>query len=204
MGVSMSRPIPLRPADSVTDADLIARAVGGDRWSREILYRRHAPALLTMTTRLLASRGDADEIVQDTFVTGFEQLGALRDPAAFRSWLGQIAVSLVRRRIRRARLLRPLGLDRGATDATLEALATPGISPERRADLALVDRLLRRVRAEARIAWMLRRVEGLGLAEVAALCGCSLATVKRRIAEVEELVRRHVGVTSPPDGEGEA
>ena len=191
MGVSMSRPIPLRPADSVTDADLIARAVGGDRWSREILYRRHAPALLTMTTRLLASRGDADEIVQDTFVTGFEQLGALRDPAAFRSWLGQIAVSLVRRRIRRARLLRPLGLDRGATDATLEALATSGISPERRADLALVDRLL-------------RRVKGLGLAEVAALYGCSLATVKRRIAEVEELVRRHVGVTSPPDGEGEA
>ena len=193
MGMSMSRPIPLRPADSVTDADLIARAVGGDRWSREILYRRHAPALLTMTTRLLANRGEADEIVQDTFVTGFEQLAALREPAAFRAWLGQIAVSFVRRRIRRARLLRPLGLDRGADDATLEALATPGLSPERRADLALIDRVLSRARSEARIAWMLRRVEGLGLAEVAALCGCSLATVKRRIAEVEELVRRHVG-----------
>ena len=49
-----------------------------------------------MTVRLLANRGEAEEVVQDTFVTAFEQLGALREPAAVRGWLGQIAVNLVR------------------------------------------------------------------------------------------------------------
>ena len=52
-------------------------------------------SLLAMTTRLLANRGDAEEVVQDTFVTAFEQLGTLREPGAVRGWLGQIAVNLV-------------------------------------------------------------------------------------------------------------
>ncbi len=93
-------------------------------------------------------------------MTGFAQLAALREPAAVGGWLGQIAISLVRRRIRRARLLRRLGLDRGADDATLESLGDPGLSPEERTDLALVDRALQAVSAACRIAWMLRRVEG--------------------------------------------
>ena len=110
-----------------------------------------------------------------------------------RGWLGQIAVSLARRRFRRARLLRVIGLDRGADDATLAALAAPGAGPEERVELALVDRVLRGMRSELRLCWVLRRVEGLELAEVASLCGCSLATAKRRIAAAEEIVRRHVG-----------
>jgi RNA polymerase sigma-70 factor (ECF subfamily) len=40
---------------------------------------------------------------------------------------------------------------------------------------------------------MLRLVEGLELAEVAWACGCSLATVKRRIAAADVAVRAHVG-----------
>jgi RNA polymerase sigma-70 factor, ECF subfamily len=193
MGIAMSRPIPLRSADALGDAELVVRAIDGDRWSREVLYRRHASSLLGMTARLLSNRGEAEEIVQDTFVTGFEQLRTLREPAALRAWLGQIAVSLVRRRIRRARMLRMLGLDRGADDATLAALASPDMRPDERADLAIVDRVLRGLRAELRIAWTLRRVEGLELAEVASMCGCSLATVKRRITEAETRIREQVG-----------
>lgn len=197
MALQMTRPIPLRPADDHPDADLVRRAVDGDRWSREVLYRRHASSLLGMTIRLLGNRGEAEEIVQDTFVTGFEQLATLREPAALRAWLGQIAVSLVRRRIRKAKLLRMLGLDRGADDATLGALASPDIRPDQRADLAFVDRLLQGMRSEIRIAWTLRRVEGLELSEVASLAGCSLATAKRRIAEAEAIIRKHVDLDAP-------
>ena len=196
MGVLVSHSILLRASETVSDADLVARAAGGDRWSREMIYRRHAGLLLAIAARLLGNRGDAEEVVQDTFVTAFEQLRALRDPAALRAWLAQIAVSLVRRRIRRGRLMRVLGLDRGADDATLAALAAPGTAPDERADLAMVDRLLAKLRANVRIAWMLRRVEGLELAEVASYCGCSLATAKRWIAEADGVIktpRQHRG-----------
>jgi len=193
MGAHVSHSLLLRTVDQPSDADLVSRALKGDRWGREMLYRRHAGRLLALATRLLASRVDAEEIVQDTFVTGFAQLGALREPAAVGGWLGQIAVSLVRRRIRKARLLRRLGLDRGADDATLEALGDPAISPEERTELALVDRALGSTSASSRVAWMLRRVEGLPLADVANLCGCSLATAKRRITDADRRVAEHVG-----------
>jgi RNA polymerase sigma-70 factor (ECF subfamily) len=192
MGVLVSPSLSLKVSEAVTDEELVRRALAGERWGREMLYRRHAASLLAMTVRLLANRGEAEEVVQDTFMTGFEQLGTLREPGAVRGWLGQIAVNFVRRRFRRARLMRFLGLDRGADDATLEALADPGVSTDQRAELALVDRLLRAMKPALRLAWMLRRVDGLELGEVASLCGCSLATIKRRIAEADLIVDRHV------------
>jgi RNA polymerase sigma-70 factor (ECF subfamily) len=193
MGGRVSHSLLLRTVDQASDAELVSRALRGDRWGREMLYRRHAGRLLALATRLLANRGDAEEVVQDTFVTGFAQLATLREPAAVGGWLGQIAVSLVRRRIRKARLLRRLGLDRGADDATLESLGDPAITPEQRTELALVDRALAGTSSSSRIAWMLRRVEGLPLAEVATLCGCSLATAKRRITDADQRVAEHVG-----------
>ena len=192
MALPRKQPSLLPAADAVSDAELVARALGGDRWSRDVLYRRHAHYLLAIAMRLLANRSEGEEIVQDTFVVGFEQLGRLREPGALRGWLAQIAVSLVRRRLRRDRLLRFLGLDQSADDATLAALASPALRADDRADLALVDRLLGRMPANLRIAWMLRRVEGLPLAEVASACACSLATAKRRVASVDAVVARHV------------
>lgn len=192
MAVSRMHPSLLPSADALSDAELVERALGGDRWSRDVLYRRHAHYLLAIATRLLSNRNEGEEVVQDTFVVGFEQLRTLRERAAVRAWLARIAISLVRRRLRRARLLRFLGLDRGFDDASLEVLATSTIRPDDRAELALADRVLRRLPSDQRIAWSLRRVEGLPLAEVASACDCSLATVKRRIAVADAVMARHV------------
>jgi RNA polymerase sigma-70 factor (ECF subfamily) len=174
------------------DAALVARAVRGDRWAEEAIYRRHVHYVAGLALRLSRSRADMEDVVQDAFVTAFEHLAALRDGGALRGWLAQITVSKVRRRLRRRRLLGLLGLDDGAADATLEALAAPGISGEARAELAALDRVLAALPEEQRIAWMIRHVEGAGLDEVAVACACSLATAKRRIAAAEARVRLHV------------
>jgi RNA polymerase sigma-70 factor (ECF subfamily) len=192
MAVFNKQPSLLPTAEALGDAELVARALGGDRWSRDVLYRRHAHYLLAISTRLLSNRTEGEEVVQDTFVVGFEHLGSLREPSALRAWLTRIAVNLARRHLRKARLLQVLGLDRGSEDSTLEALAAPTMRPDDRAEFALVDRVIRRMAANLRIAWMLRRVEGLALAEVASACECSLATAKRRIAAVDAEMEHHV------------
>jgi RNA polymerase sigma-70 factor (ECF subfamily) len=102
--------------------------------------------------------------MQDTFIVGFRELASLREPAALRSWLAQIAVRLVRRRVRRARLFRLFGFAGGDDDRGLRAQAAPELAPDARAELALLDRALGRLRTEPQIAWTLRRVEGLSLA----------------------------------------
>ena len=42
MGVLVSHSVLLQNADAASDAQLVARAIEGDRWGREMLYRRHA------------------------------------------------------------------------------------------------------------------------------------------------------------------
>ena len=94
------------------DAELVERAVGGDRWAEEALYRRHARAITSAVLRVVGARSDADDIVQDTFVLAFRRLDSLRDGASFRAWVAKIAVNEVRRAMRKRALLRFMWLDR--------------------------------------------------------------------------------------------
>src|SRR4051812_11878488 len=88
-----------------TDAQLVARIREGDRAAEEALYRRHAQAVAVTATRLLRSHHDAQDVLQDTFIIALGEIEGLRDPAAVRAWLLQIAVRQVHRRFRRRRLL---------------------------------------------------------------------------------------------------
>ncbi|HEY8088311.1 MAG TPA: RNA polymerase sigma factor [Polyangiaceae bacterium] len=181
-------------ARGADDAALVGGALRGNRSSEEAIYRAYAPAVLTLTTRLLGRRSDGEDATQDTFILAFQNMHQLRSPAALRPWLMRIAVSQVRRRFRKRRLLRTLGLYVGADDATLESLVSSGASAEVRTDLAALDRVLGTLPANQRIAWMLRYVEGEQLEDVAQACGCSLATAKRRIAAADAQVHAEVRV----------
>ncbi len=174
------------------DRALVVAIRAGDRAAEEALFRKHAADVLNLATRLLRSREDAREVVQETFVTAFEEMPALRDPSAAGGWLRTIAVRLVHRRFRRRRLLRALGLDRTEEDVPLEAQADERASLEARLELARLDRAMDRLPGAEKIAWMLRHVEGLALEEVADTCKCSLATAKRRIGAAQALVDRHI------------
>jgi RNA polymerase sigma-70 factor (ECF subfamily) len=138
-------------------------------------------------------------VVQDTFVEALGALRTLRDPSAFRGWLLRIAVHKCHRRFRKRKLLRALGLDRGADDVTLEHLAAPALSAEHRAELTRIDAALRLLPERERSAWILRFVHGHELTEVAELSGVSLATVKRLLQRAQVHVARHV---SMPQGKG--
>jgi RNA polymerase sigma-70 factor (ECF subfamily) len=190
--VGPAEPRRLEPAVPVSNAELATRIRRGDQWAEEAFYRRHVGLVRSTVRRLLARNADAEDLVQDTFVTAFEIWDQLRDPEHARQWLLTIAIRKVHRRFRRRRLLRLLGLDQTTDDATLESLARPDSSGEARAELSLLDRALRQLPTAERVAWMLRHVEGLKLEEVAALCECSLATAKRRITLAGARVSEHL------------
>lgn len=190
--------VPLHRDQDVADADLVARTIAGDRWAEDVLVRRHLGAVAATAARLLGDRHEAEDVVQDTFASALSELRDLRDRAAFRGWLLQIAVRKVHRRFRRRKMLAWLGID-AEPEGGLAELASDAASPDQRAELVLLDRALARLAPAERIAWMLRCVEGLPLDDVARACGCSLATAKRRIAAAERAVRAHVAL-DPEDG----
>ena len=176
------------------DGELVGRLVNGDQWAQDALYRKYVQSVWRLALRLLGNRSDAEDVVQDAFTEAFRDCGKLREASAVRPWLMRITVHQVHRRFRKRKLLRALGLDRGEDDVSLDALAGPGASAETMAELRILDQVLRRIPTAARIAWMLRHVEGCTLEEVAERCSCSLATAKRRIAAARHEVDRHVEV----------
>ena len=181
------------------DTELVDRLARGDQWAKEALYRRYVKLVWTTALHLVENRADAQDVVQDTFVEAFRDVSALRKHTALRPWLLRICVHQAHRRFRRRKLLRRLGLDRSIDDAPLEALLHGGATAEQQLELRAVDRALHRASSGERLAWILRYVDGHTLEEVADLCGCSLATAKRRLSEAQVHVRRAFEDAETPD-----
>jgi RNA polymerase sigma-70 factor, ECF subfamily len=201
---SLAPVTPLRarpPGGGATDAELVARALAGDRWAQGAIYQRHAPRLLNTCARLLEDRADALDVVQEVFVDALEGLASLREPAALGAWLLRQAVGKVQRRFRRRRWAALLGLRHGPA-LSLAALAVPGASAEVRAELERLSRVLDRLPPRQRLAWLLHRVEGETLPAVAASTRTSLATVKRDLAAAQAALDAHLAGPRPaPDRE---
>jgi RNA polymerase sigma-70 factor (ECF subfamily) len=177
-----------------SDAELVARVRSGDPGAKKRLYVKHVDYIAGMCARLLRSVETSEDVVQDTFVIAFSKIESLRDPGAFRGWLASIAISEVRHRLARQRLLQFLGLDDGRDGSPLDDLARDDLSIEARSELAALDLILRRLPANQRIAWMLRHVEGEPIDVVADACRCSRATVKRWIAAADARVQEYVAI----------
>ncbi len=181
-----------KPAQGIDDATLVGRARSGDAWALDALLRRHADEVLAIATRLLGRRDEADDVAQDVFATVITDLHDLREPAAYRSWLLGITIRRVRRAFRQRKLRRLFGIDRSQDDTSFLEQASPDATPEMRAELALIDAMIAKLPAEERIAWILRRVEGEELREIARITGSSLATVKRRVDAVDVRLRAQI------------
>ncbi len=200
----MTLRLPIPPLASVheltralepSDAALVMRACAGDRVAEAAIYTRHVGYIANLCLRLLGTRHEAEDATQDTFVDAFEQLSSLREPERLRHWMSRVAVHKVHRIFRRRRLLRTLGLWRGSKEDEEEVALLParqGLSPEQASELARIGKVLAGLPDAQRAAWSLRYVDGYKLEEVAALCQCSLASIKRRLAGADLAVHQHV------------
>lgn len=96
----------MRPVDigGESDARLVRRAREGDRGAYEKLVRRYLNMAYAVALAELADRGDAEDAVQDSFITALERLDECRDPSAFAGWLRRIVRNRARSVRRRERV----------------------------------------------------------------------------------------------------
>jgi len=100
-----------------------------------------------------------------------------------RGWLATVTTRVVRRRLRRRHVRRLFHASPYRAD-----VPAPGATAEQRALLARLYEILERMPTEQRLAWSLRYLEGEPLDAVAAACGCSLATAKRRVSAAKNVI----------------
>src|ERR1700722_7874820 len=95
----------------MTDASFVARARSGDADAFRVLVERHSRALFRVAFRMTGNQQDAEDVVQESFLRAFKQLGKFDERASFGTWLYRIAANcsldLVRARKRRSEHLAP-------------------------------------------------------------------------------------------------
>lgn len=153
------------------------------------VYRRYCRYVAAVILRLNGRPTEVEDLVQDVFLEAAGGIERLRDPEAIKGWLATIAVRTVRRRLRLRRTWRFLGLDRDAGEAML---IDPRVSPADRTLLRAVYEVLDDLPVQDRLAFTLHIIEGETLEAVAKLCGCSLATAKRRIARAQRVIEQRL------------
>jgi RNA polymerase sigma-70 factor, ECF subfamily len=157
----------------------------------DALYRRYAPYVAAIAARILGRDPELDDLVQDAFLNALRGLDGLREPAAVKGWLAKITVRLATRRLRARNLRRALHLARDVADD--ETIHAPSATPDQRALIVKVYRVLDRLPAAERVAWVLRHVQGEPLQRIPELCECSLSTAQRRLARAQAAIEQELG-----------
>ncbi len=169
------------PSAHSDDAELVAHLQEERPAAYAELFDRFAGMVRGALLRTLGSECDLDDLTQDAFLVVVKRCHTLREPSALRSFVYSVAVRTARNELRRRAFRRWIPLA-SVPEPELGVHADDGTVGEAvRHTYALLDRLS----PDLRIAFVLRRVEGHELAEAARLSGCSLATVKRRLARAE-------------------
>ncbi|GAB3665625.1 RNA polymerase sigma factor [Streptomyces sparsus] len=166
----------------LSDALLAARAGEGDEDAFEVLVRRHSPVLTSLGMRMLGSRADAEDAVQEAFVSAWRRLPEFRGDAAFLTWMYRIVTN---RCLNLLRARRPTEqLDAVGEPSAPDHGSSPARAAETTAAVKDLTEALARLSPEQRACWVLRELHGLGYREIAGVVGISEQAVRGRIFRV--------------------
>ena len=187
--MSRSAVIPLFPATgrrrqfSGDDSELVEAIRSGSTTGAAELFDRYGEHVQRVLTNVLGYDRELADLLQEVFVRALGSIHTISDGAKLKAWLTSIAVFTARGCIRARCRRRWLGL---ATPQQLSRHSAPRVDEEVREAVRCTYEVLARLPANERIAFTLRHVHGMELVELAAACGCSLATVKRRLVKARK------------------
>jgi RNA polymerase sigma-70 factor, ECF subfamily len=171
---------PAVTAGREADRALVERCKAGDLGAFEDLYRQHAGRLFSLATRMLGNPADAEDLLQEIFLSAHRKLDSFRGESALGTWLYRLATNqcldyLRSRAARSEQVTDPLDDEPGWYEPGRRGLAEQTVS---KMDL---ERALAQLPAGCRAAFVLHDVEGLEHREVADVLGIAEGTSKSQV-----------------------
>ncbi len=185
------------------DAALVERARAGDYGAFETLVDRHSARLYRMVRRILRNEHDAEEAVQEGFLSAIEKLDGFRGDSPFGHWLARITANHALKILRKRKGL-PLEPYEEEAPEELRPAFPAFVAPWRESPEHLLhlqetrehlEEALAQLPESYRAVFVLRDLEGFSGKETAEILGIRPGNVKvrllrARLALREELTRR--------------
>ena len=181
-------------AQGVRSADmaLVERCRLGDLGAFEELYRAHAGRLFSVACRMVGNTADAEDLLQEIFLTAHRKLESFRGDASLGTWLYRLAMNqcldhLRSRGARAGQVTDTLDDDPTLADAGSRTLAEQTVT---KMDL---ERALAKLPEGCRAAFVLHDIEGLEHREVAEALGIAEGTSKSQVHKARLRLRSLLG-----------
>jgi RNA polymerase sigma-70 factor (ECF subfamily) len=181
------------------DADVAAvrLARAGDSSAFRLLVERHSRPVFRLAYRVTGNRQDAEDVVQETFLRAWRQLGRFESRSSFATWLHRITVNCALDHVRLRPRHVPLAYDQpGPEDVAAPAgpSADEVPSPDRLAFSAEVRQRVASALGELspaeRTAFVLRHFEGHSIEEIGRTLGLRTSATKHSIFRAVQKMRR--------------
>jgi RNA polymerase sigma-70 factor, ECF subfamily len=182
--------------DQADDAELLAGLQCHDPRAFEAFFETHVDRVYRIAAGILGNDGDAQEVVQATFLSAFEAIDGFEPRARLGTWLYRIAYNHALMMVRRRHPAEPLPEEDSTTAPMPASLVDWSTLPEERLLGAEAQDALKIAIAELppglRAAFVLRDVEGLSTAECSQVQGISDAACKVRLHRARLALRERL------------
>ncbi len=179
-----------------TEADLLAALKAGDRQACAELVRRYSPKLYRVTLRILGTEEEAEEALQEAFISACDKIRDFRGDSRLGTWLYRIATNAALMRLRKRRD------DHVSLDAPMET-EEGAMLPRNLADWRfdphhvvltgelrdILEDAIQKLPETLRVVFILRELEGLSTLETANTLGISESATKVRLHRARLMLR---------------
>ncbi|MER8956163.1 RNA polymerase sigma factor [Mesorhizobium sp. M0904] len=174
------------------DMQLVGRALARDGDAFRTIIKTHNQRLYRIARGVVRNDSEAEDIVQEAYVSAFAHLESFRGDASLATWLSRIVINEALGRLRKRR--RMVAMPENPQAEIIRFPLNPSDDPERtmaqRQILELVERATDSLPDVYRIVFVARVIEGLSIEETAELLGVRPETIKTRLHRARALVRK--------------
>jgi RNA polymerase sigma-70 factor (ECF subfamily) len=183
------------------DATLVARLQAGDQAAYVQLVDQHAGRIYRLALRMMGSEADAEDVLQETFLSAFKSIDQFETRSSLNTWLYRIATNAALMRLRRKEpeqvsVDEPVEQDDGdlLPRQFFDFCCLPEESYLRDEARAEMDRAVSELPEGLRSVFVLRDIEGLSTEETAAALSLSVSAVKSRLMRARLKLRERLSM----------
>ena len=184
----------------VDDTQLLARIRAGDKAACAICIEQHSPQVYRLALRLMQNEADAEDVMQETFLSAFQAIDNFEGRSTISTWLFRIAYNAAMSRLRR-----PILSDTSVED-TLDSSEEGALLPTQFFDWCCLpeedfrtaevqsqlEQAMRQLSPTLRSVFILRELEGLSVQEAADALDVSQDVIKTRLHRARLFLREQL------------
>ncbi|MEZ4753248.1 MAG: sigma-70 family RNA polymerase sigma factor [Bdellovibrionota bacterium] len=182
--------------NTLTDKELVKRMQKGCTESFEEVVRRYSDKAYSLATRFTKNQQDAEEVLQDVFVTVYRKIKSFEGKSSFSSWLYRVTVNASLMKIRKRNQDKSTPIEDAAVDPS-NSLILKTESRDSSDEIAARKQLVKELQTavlnlpdEYRPVFILRDIDGLTSKEVSKILKLTVPAVKSRLHRSRLLLRR--------------